>query len=54
MASLRNKVVRINTDDNDTVTFDDKGKESKSTDILAKNILVSMVDLNEMETKFGH
>lgn len=36
------------------VTFDDKGKESKSTDILAKNILVSMVDLNEMETKFGH
>ena len=53
MASLRNKVIRINTD-NGTVTFDDKGKESRSTDILAKSILVSMINLNEMETKFGH
>ncbi len=40
--------------DNGTVTFDDKGKKFKSTDIIAKSILVSMIDLNEMETKFGH
>jgi hypothetical protein len=39
--------------ENVRITLDKDGKEDTSTDVLIKNVKISMSDLNQMKTKFG-